>query len=86
MDPSAAASSSTSGASKANYDVHGGGTGGSSNSASSSWKNNNNNTGTAQFPLSLHNKGKLGNVHFFLRMVHASTVDIVLWLMFMHVL
>ncbi|KAK1387365.1 Transcription factor HY [Heracleum sosnowskyi] len=57
MDPSAAASSSTSGASKANYDMHGGGTGGSSNSASSSWKNSN--TGTTHFPVSLHNKGKL---------------------------
>ncbi|XP_074341022.1 transcription factor HY5-like isoform X2 [Apium graveolens] len=57
MDLSAAASSSTSGASKANYDMHGGGTGGSSNSASSSWKNNN--TGATHFPLALHNKGKL---------------------------
>ncbi|XP_017225742.1 transcription factor HY5-like isoform X1 [Daucus carota subsp. sativus] len=57
MDPSAAASSSTSGASKANYDLHGGGTGGSSNSASSSWKNSN--AGAAHFPLPLHSKGKL---------------------------
>ncbi|XP_017225746.1 transcription factor HY5-like isoform X8 [Daucus carota subsp. sativus] len=54
MDPSAAASSSTSGASKANYDLHGGGTGGSSNSASSSWKNSN--AGAAHFPLPLHSK------------------------------
>ena len=82
MDPSAAASSSTSGASKANYDLHGGGTGGSSNSASSSWKNSN--AGAAHFPLPLHSKGKLGNVHFFyvwdmhlvlVAHVHARTLE-----------